>query len=96
MQRVYVGQNAFSVTVANTPDERKQGLSGVAGLDAYEGKLFIFDTADTWGIWMKDMNFPIDVLWFDDNRALIYVVNDMQPDSYPKVYTPPTAARYVP
>ncbi len=95
MQTVYVDDVAFSVTVADTDMERKQGLSGVLSLGDHEGKLFVFDTPAKYGIWMKEMNFPIDVLWFDNDRQLIYIEENMVPESYPTVYAPTSDARYV-
>lgn len=94
-QRIYVNQVAFSVTIADTPEERKRGLSGTAPLGQYEGKLFIFDSPAQYGIWMKDMNYAIDVLWFSADRELVYIEENMSPDSYPKVYAPDMNALYV-
>ncbi len=92
---VYVNQVAFAVSVADEPDERKQGLSGTPPLKQYEGKLFIFDEAAKHGIWMKDMLFPIDILWFDDQFTLIHVIENATPDSYPAIFAPPKDARFV-
>ena len=70
---VHIGDVAVEVTVADDQAERERGLSGVESLGDFDGKLFIFDTADYQGIWMKDMLMPIDVLWFDDNLRLIHI-----------------------
>ena len=57
--------------------------------------LFQFDADGQWGIWMKDMKFPIDILWADASGAIVYIVSDATPASYPTVFTPPLPARYV-
>jgi uncharacterized membrane protein (UPF0127 family) len=54
------------VEVARTPTARARGLSGHAPLGEDEGMLFLFETADRYGFWMKDMLFPIDILWIRD------------------------------
>ena len=41
--------------IANSPEEREQGLSGTDPLAQDQGMLFIFDTPDVYGIWMKEM-----------------------------------------
>ncbi len=92
---IYVNQVAFAVSVADEPAEREQGLSGVPSLKQYEGKLFIFDEAAKYGIWMKEMRFPIDILWFDEQFTLIHVVENATPDSYPANFAPPKNARFV-
>ncbi|HVS79909.1 MAG TPA: DUF192 domain-containing protein, partial [Candidatus Paceibacterota bacterium] len=70
-------------------------LSDRASLAADAGLLFIFPQPDYIGIWMKDMNFPIDVIWLDSTMKVIYIVPNMTPESYPKVYTPTSPAAYV-
>jgi uncharacterized protein len=55
-----------SVEVARTPAARARGLSGHAPLGEDEGMLFLFDEADRYGFWMKDMLFPIDIIWIRD------------------------------
>ncbi len=92
---IYVNQVAFAASVADEPEERKQGLSGVSSLKQREGKLFIFDKAEKHGIWMKEMHFPIDILWFDEQFTLIHVVENATPDSYPAIFAPPDDARFV-
>lgn len=92
---IYVNRVAFSVSIADDKAERQQGLSGVASLPKYGGKLFIFDTAAKHGIWMKDMLIPLDILWFDENFNLIHIEENVSPETYPAIYAPREDARYV-
>ncbi len=92
---VYVGSTAVSVTVADSESERLKGLSGVKELGEFEGKLFIFDDEQKYGIWMKDMNFPIDIMWFNNEMQMVYMVENVSPDTYPQVFAPPKEARFV-
>ncbi len=92
---MYVDKVAFSVSIADTPDERRQGLSGTPALGTYEGKLFIFDETAKHGIWMKDMNYALDILWFDENFTLIHIEENVTPETFPKVFAPREPARYV-
>ncbi|OIO49257.1 MAG: hypothetical protein AUJ39_01400 [Parcubacteria group bacterium CG1_02_42_13] len=78
----------FMVEAADTPAERMQGLSGRSGLSVNEGMLFTFDKPDAHGFWMKDMKFPIDIIWISNNEV-IYVSSNLNPDSYPTIFSPP-------
>ncbi len=93
---IYIGDQAMKVTVADTLAERKVGLSNVAGLRDLQGKLLIFDDEDYHGIWMKDMLFPIDVIWIDNDLEIVHIESNVQPSSYPDtIYGPPKPARYI-
>jgi len=82
------------VEVADTAITRTQGLSGRDTLEKGTGVLFVFDTPGQYGFWMKDMNFPIDILWFDENKELVEVTRDVQPDTYPEVFYPKAPILY--
>jgi uncharacterized membrane protein (UPF0127 family) len=71
------------------------GLSGRGGLDDGTGMLFVFPEEGYLGFWMKDMNFPIDILWFDSSRRLIHSIAEADPASYPEVFYPSQKARFV-
>jgi len=92
---IYLGSKALEVTVADSPQERIQGLSGVTSLRDFEGKLFIFDTDAIYGIWMKEMLFPLDIIWIDKDLTVIHIEENVSPDSYPKTFVPTADARFV-
>ena len=87
------------VALADTPAERTQGLSGRQTLAEGEGLLFVFDTEDFHGIWMKDMNFAIDILWLnqlsDNSFKIVDVAESVMPDTYPEVFRPSEPANFV-
>lgn len=85
----------IALTVADTPEERIQGLSGQPSLGKADGKLFIFDEKDFHGIWMKNMNFPIDIIWLDDDLTIIDITADVSPDTFPRTFEPPRPVRFV-
>lgn len=92
---LFLGDGVFTAILAQTPDTRTQGLSGTSQLAADQAMLFAFTHDDRWSIWMKDMNYPIDVVWLDADKHVVYIVKNMAPDTYPKQYAPERAARYV-
>ena len=88
--------NTYHMTVLRTPDELTRGLSGSSSLGQDQAMLFVFPQDDEWAMWMKDMNYPIDMVWLDSNREVVYLVKDAQPSSYPKTqFKPDEKARYV-
>ena len=64
--------------IADTPEARMKGLSGRRSLPEFNGMLFVMDKADYVGIWMKDMKFPIDILWIRNG-----VIVDMEENAPP-------------
>lgn len=61
--RLDFGRISLLAEVADTPESRTKGLSDRATLPPRAGMLFVADKPDYVGIWMKEMKFPIDILW---------------------------------
>lgn len=93
---VLVGaQTSIAVSIAETMAEREQGLSGTDTLPEGAGKLFIFDDSALYGFWMKDMRYGIDIIWLDDSMTIVGITPNLQPETYPEVFFPPSAIRFV-
>lgn len=73
----------FIVECAVTPEARIKGLSGREALKPGHGMLFIFDTLAHQGMWMPDMRFPLDIVWLDENLAVVHVTEGAQPCPQP-------------
>lgn len=86
---------SYHITVMRTDDELQKGLSGTDSLPAGQAMVFAFARDDTWAMWMKDMKYPIDMVWLNDDKEVVYSVKNAQPSSYPKRFQPNVAARYV-
>lgn len=93
--RILLGDTSILTRVAKTDLERSHGLSGTSELNEGQGMLFIFDRSGMWPIWMKDMNYPIDVIWLDQNKTVVDLATDLTPDSYPQSFKPKQTALYV-
>jgi uncharacterized membrane protein (UPF0127 family) len=91
-----IGSGVYHLWIADTEPELKKGLSGVKELRGDGGLLMKFDTDDTWGIWMKDMNIPLDIVWLDKYKKVVYVVKNAGPElSTNTIFSPKVPARYV-
>lgn len=60
----------FKIEVADTFAKRELGLGKRDSLPADQGMYFPFDTAQHWVFWMKDMRFPIDIIWIRDGKVI--------------------------
>ncbi len=92
---VHLKGQTMHVMVANTPESRMRGLSGHAGLEANEGMLFIFPEDGQYAFWMKDMHFPIDIIWVSHDGYVVDIASWVSPDTYPTAFSPKASARYV-
>jgi uncharacterized protein len=92
---IFVDSTLVTVEVADTVEKRRTGLSGREALAVNQGMLFILDRPDFYGIWMKDMKFPLDVIWFDENLKIVDIERNIQPNSYPQVFRPDQKATYI-
>jgi uncharacterized membrane protein (UPF0127 family) len=81
--------------IADTDAERIQGLSGRPALGEREGLFFVFTRPGMHGIWMKEMRFPIDIIWFDEQMQVVGLKERATPESFPEVYLPSMPALYV-
>lgn len=90
-----INDTGIDIIVADTPREREQGLSGYTSLKKDTGLLMIFEEADYHGIWMKEMYFPIDVIWIGDDMKVIDITESLKPETFPAVFEPKTPARMV-
>lgn len=85
----------IKVEIADTEEERIKGLSNRAYLEKGTGLLFVFDSPGRYGIWMKDMIFPIDILWLDKSYKVVDLKTNVSPKTFPTVFNPKTEAVYV-
>lgn len=92
---IKIGGQVLKVDLALTEGEQELGLSGRNALQEDEAMLFVFDHSARYPFWMKDMNFPIDIIWISDNREIIYIKKDARPESYPETFVSSKNAKYV-
>lgn len=87
----------LQVEVMVEDQDRAMGLMFRPSLPEDHGLLFLFDSVDFHGIWMKNCRFPIDIVWLDEARQVVHVAENTPPckaDPCP-VYSPLRRAAYV-
>ena len=82
-------------SVADSLVERIQGLSDTPFLPDTVVKLFAFGSPGSHAIWMKDMNYPIDIIWAARDGTIVHAVENIAPETYPESFASPTPAWYV-
>ncbi|OGF27832.1 hypothetical protein A2331_07040 [Candidatus Falkowbacteria bacterium RIFOXYB2_FULL_34_18] len=77
----YIVINDITIPVELAVDQEKQwqGLSKREFLKETDGMLFVFPRKQIRSFWMKDMNFPLDIIWISDNK-IIKIDKDLQPE----------------
>ncbi len=75
---LYIGQKEIRVEVAETPEERSHGLMGRKNLGKDEGMLFIFETEDYHGFWMKNTFIPLSIAFIEKNGRIVWIT-EMKP-----------------
>jgi len=82
-----------------TEEERSQGLSGRKGLPGGKGMLFVFPYPERVFFWMKDMHFPIDIVFINVGLNVTVVrsagVEEEIPDENLTRYTGDGGTMYV-
>ena len=98
---VRVGDLEFPVELAADQEKRVRGLSGRASLGAGTGMLFVFENAERFRFWMKEMQFTLDIVWIGPSCRVVDVSENVPfPDPSTPLedlprYSPESRAKYV-
>ena len=85
------------VEVADTLKKRSLGLGKRAYLKKGWGMLFVFEKRKPHRFWMKDMQFPLDIIWLDNHRIvhIIHNAKPSNPNDEPEIMTSPVPVNFV-
>jgi hypothetical protein len=83
--------------VADTNGARARGLMFRKKLLLTQGMLFIFPSDDRHTFWMKNMRFPIDIIWIDRDKTIVDIKAGVVPCTATRCqsFIPKALARYV-
>ncbi len=70
-----IGNSVFAVERATTMAQQARGLSFRPNLAPGTGMLFLFSRPAVQSFWMKDMQFPIDIIWIAGNKVVGFAQN---------------------
>lgn len=78
--KVYLpGNISITAELAVTDEERQQGLMFRDRLNPDQGMLFVFEEEGFYSFWMKNMKFPIDILWLDGEKKIVHIESGVPP-----------------
>ncbi|NIP62766.1 MAG: DUF192 domain-containing protein [Nitrosopumilaceae archaeon] len=69
----------LEVQIADTEPRRVRGLMFQDQLPFDEGMFFIFEQPGEHSMWMLNMQFPLDIIWFDSNGDVVHIEKNVQP-----------------
>jgi uncharacterized membrane protein (UPF0127 family) len=72
------GRTTVTVELARSLQEKARGLSHRTGLSDGHGMASVYGAPQDVGIWMKDMRFPLDILWVREGR-IVKIERDAPP-----------------
>ncbi len=76
---VRIGSAEFAVELAITSREQIQGLSDRLALAPDTGMLFVYEHEGHRSFWMKNMHFPLDILWISGDCTVAGVSLNLPP-----------------
>lgn len=76
---ITVAGKQLNVLLSDSVEKRFKGLSDRKNLDEVDGMLFIFFAEGRYTFVMRDMLFPLDLLWFNQNEV-VHIVENANPE----------------
>jgi uncharacterized membrane protein (UPF0127 family) len=95
VQRAVIGETVITLDIAKTQEQRTKGLSGRIVMPKNHAMLFIFEEKGRHGIWMKEMNFALDIVWLNEFNEVVHIEKNISPETFPNVFIPPYDSKYV-
>jgi uncharacterized membrane protein (UPF0127 family) len=75
------GSIRFNVELATTKPQQERGLMFRRSLGPDQGMLFDLHTERRVALWMKNTLIPLDMLFFDKDGVLVFIVHEAKPMS---------------
>ncbi|HJL67372.1 MAG TPA: DUF192 domain-containing protein [Nitrosopumilus sp.] len=73
----------LEVQIADTEPRRVRGLMFQDQLPYDQGMIFVFDKPGLYSLWMLNMQFPLDMIWFDEAGKIVHIEKDVPPCKTP-------------
>lgn len=74
---------SITAELAVSDEERQLGLMFRDKLNPDQGMLFVFKDENFHSFWMKNMKFPLDILWLDREKRIVHIERDVPPCKNP-------------
>ena len=97
ISKICFKEHCFNIELADSKEERRQGLMFREKMDAGKGMLFIFDKQGFYSFWMKNTLIPLDIIWINEDKKVVVISKNAQPCAPDECVSinPKKEARYV-
>ncbi|MCY4491743.1 MAG: DUF192 domain-containing protein [Thaumarchaeota archaeon] len=69
----------LDVQIADTEPRRVRGLMFQDQLPYDQGMIFVFDDPGLYSLWMLNMQFSLDMIWFDSDGNVVHIEEGVPP-----------------
>lgn len=73
---------SFNIEFVKSPSNKATGLSKYNSIEDNYGMVFLNDSDTKISFWMKNMKFPIDIIFINSNNTIIDIHKNNQPCLY--------------
>ena len=76
---IKVDEIPLEVQIADTEPRRVRGLMFQDQLPYDQGMIFVFEQPGLYSLWMLNMQFSLDMIWFDHDGKVVHIEKDIPP-----------------
>jgi uncharacterized protein len=76
---IKIDNMTLKVQIAESDAQKTRGLMFQNELPYDQGMIFVFNQEQVVPIWMQNMQFPLDIIWFDSNGNVIHIATNVPP-----------------
>ncbi len=76
---ILIDDVALEVQIADSEPRRVRGLMFQEQLPYDEGMIFVFTEPGLYSLWMLNMQFPLDMIWFDQDGHVVHIEKNIPP-----------------
>ena len=76
---IMVDDVALEVQIADSEPRRVRGLMFQDPLPSDQGMIFVFDKPGLYSLWMLNMQFSLDMIWFDVDGNVVHIEKEVPP-----------------
>ena len=76
---IKIDDTMLEVQIADTNAKRIEGLQFQEKLPYDQGMLFDYTEPKVISMWMPNMKFSLDMIWFDEGGKVVYIEQDVEP-----------------
>ncbi len=79
MGTIKVDDVPLQVMIADTEPRRVRGLMFEDQLPYDQGMIFVFEESGLYSLWMLNMQFSLDMIWFVQDGKVVHIEKDVPP-----------------